>query len=44
MMLYPHAVSPLVETAVWLAYPLGTSYPQDQAEQRKQHVRTAEKR
>jgi hypothetical protein len=35
---YPH----LVEAAVRLAYPLVTRYPQDEGEQRKQHVRTAE--
>ena len=34
----------MVETAFELAYPLGTRYPQDEAEQRKQHVRMAEKR
>jgi hypothetical protein len=27
-----------------LAYSLETGYPQDEVEQRKQHVRTAEKR
>jgi hypothetical protein len=40
----PPAVNSLVEAAVWLAYPLGTSYPQDEVEKRKQHVHTAEKR
>ena len=32
----------VVEDAVRLAYPLGTRYPQDEVEERKQHIRIAE--
>ena len=39
----PCAVSPLVKSIVRLASPPGTRYPQDEGEQRKHEVHTAEK-